>query len=97
MARIRVLDPTARPPDVDADPGPDAGPLAGRVVGIRSDRTWDSFEWTIAEWIPRFEAAGATVRVWEPGNRIGSEGDATRRELDDFATDVDLAVVGLGN
>jgi hypothetical protein len=97
MARIKVLDPTARPPDVDTDPGPDAGALAGKVVGIRSDRTWDSFEWTVAEWTPRLVAAGAEVRHWIPANRIGDEGERTFRELDAFATDVDLAIVGLGN
>jgi hypothetical protein len=97
MTRIKVLDPTAAPPEVDVDPGPDAGPLAGRLVGIRSDRTWQSFEWTIAEWVLRLEAAGARVREWVAGNRIADEGERTFHELDDFATDVDIAIVGLGN
>ena len=33
MERIRVLDPTASPPEVSTDPGPDAGPLACRETG----------------------------------------------------------------
>jgi hypothetical protein len=97
MARIKVLDPTAPPPDVDDDPGPDAGPLRGRLVGIRFDSAWKSFEWVIDEWVPRLEASGARVRLWEAGNRIGDEGERTFKELDDFATDVDIALVGLGN
>jgi hypothetical protein len=97
MARIKVLDPTAPPPDVDDDPGPDAGALAGRLVGIRFDHAWKSFEWVIDEWVPRLEAAGARVRRWEAGNRIADEGEQTFKELADFATDVDIAVVGLGN
>ena len=83
MARITVLDPTAAPPEVDPDPGPDAGSLTSRVVGVRSDRTWPS--------------AGAEVRPWRAGNRIGDDGVRTFAELDDFATDVDIAIVGLGN
>jgi len=97
MARVTILDPTARPPAVDIDPGPDAGPLAGKVVGIRYDTAWPSFEWVVSDWIPRLEAAGAEVRTWIAGNRIGDEGERTFRELAEFAGDVDLALVGLGN
>jgi len=97
MSRIVVLDPTAAPPEVDADPGPDAGSVAGRIVGIRHDTAWKSFEWVIDEWIARLQDAGADVRRWCAGNRIGDEGERTRTELESFATDVDIAVVGLGN
>jgi len=97
MTRILVLDPTAAPPEVDADPGPDAGSLAGRTVGIRYDTAWKSFEWVIDEWTPRLRDAGADLRRWCAGNRIGDEGERTRAELESFATDVDIAVVGLGN
>lgn len=97
MARITVLDPTAAPPEVDLDPGPDAGSLTGRVVGIRSDRTWPSFEWVLDEWTSELHAAGAQVRPWRAGNRIGDAGIRTFAELDDFATDADIAVIGLGN
>ncbi|HMF83644.1 MAG TPA: hypothetical protein VKI01_10255 [Acidimicrobiia bacterium] len=97
MARITVLDPTAEPPVVDPDPGPDAGSLTGRVVGVRSDRTWPSFEWVIDEWSQRLVAAGARIRPWRAGNRIGDEGQRTFVELEHFVTDVDIAVIGLGN
>jgi hypothetical protein len=97
MGRITVLDPTAAPPEVTPEPGPDAGPLAGRLVGIRTDETWHSWEWVIDEWRRELDAAGATVRVWVAGNRIGEQGEQTFRELDQFASDVDIAVVGLGN
>jgi hypothetical protein len=97
MARIVVLDPTASPPEVDPDPGPDAGPLAGRTVGIRYDTAWRSFMWVIDEWERRVRAAGADVRRWVAGNRIGEEGERTRAELQAFATDVDIAIIGLGN
>ncbi|HEX6310347.1 MAG TPA: hypothetical protein VF152_01830 [Acidimicrobiia bacterium] len=97
MARISVLDPTASPPEIDPDPGPDAGDLSGRIVGFRYDRTWQSFLWVLDEWEPRLRAAGADIRRWCAGNRIGEEGEHTALRLESFATDVDIAVIGLGN
>ncbi|MBM3674748.1 MAG: hypothetical protein FJW88_07275 [Actinobacteria bacterium] len=97
MSRVRILDPTAAPPEVDAHPGPDAGSLAGKVVGLRSDTAWESYGWVLDEWAPRLRALGADVRRWRAGNRIGDEGVVTSRELADFASAADVAVVGLGN
>ena len=97
MSRVTILDPTAPPPTVDDDPGPDAGPLAGRRVGIRFDRAWRSWLWVIDEWAPRLEAAGAILDRWEAGNRVGDQGATTFAALDAFADRVDVALVGLGN
>jgi hypothetical protein len=97
MGRITVLDPTAPPPQDEAGPGPDAGDLAGRVVGFRSDRTWRSFEWVIDEWARRLRDGGVEVVTWIAGNRIGEEGEKTAHQLAEFAEKVDVAVVGLGN
>lgn len=97
MTRMTILDPTAPPPVVDLDPGPDAGPLAGKRVGLRYDSAWRSYEWVLDEWKPRLEAAGATVDVWQAGNRVGDGGRTTFAELDEFADRVDVALVGLGN
>lgn len=97
MQNIRVLDPTAAPPDASRDPGPDAGPLAGKRIGIRFDRTWQSFFHVKDEWRHALAAAGALVHEWEAGSRVGEEGERTRNELEGFADDLDIAIVGLGN
>lgn len=97
MSRTRILDPTASPPEVDSDPGPLAGSLAGKVVGLRHDAAWVSYGWVLDEWAPRLRALGARVRLWCAGNRIGDEGEQTSRELADFASAANVAVVGLGN
>ncbi len=97
MTRVQVLDPTAPPPEVSLDPGPDAGPLAGKCVGIRTDATWQSWLQVADEWQTALEAAGAEVIVFHAGNRIGEQGEQTRRGLDAFANRVDVAIVGLGN
>ena len=94
---MRILDPTAPPPATDPDPGPALGPLAGRVVGLRFDRAWRSWLWTLDEWEPRLRAAGARIVRWETGNRIGVDGEDTFSRLGVFAADVDAALVGLGN
>jgi len=97
MGRITVLDPTAPPPQDEAGPGPDAGDVAGRVVGFRSDRTWRSFEWVIDEWARRLHEDGAEIVRWVAGNRIGEAGEVTAQQLAEFVEQVDVAIVGLGN
>lgn len=97
MGRIRILDPVAPPPEVDQDPGPDAGSLAGKVIGLRYDTAWHSYDWVLDEWKPRLEALGATVKPWLAGNRIGEGGEQTFKALAEFATEVDVGIVGLGN
>jgi hypothetical protein len=97
MARITILDPTAPAPDIDTDPGPPVSALSGLVVGIRSDRTWRSFEWVADEWERLLVREGASVNRWVSGNRIGDEGERTRIELAEFVETADLAITGLGN
>ncbi len=97
MARVRILDPTAAPPATDPDPGPPAGALAGRTVGLRFDRAWRSWLWVLDEWEPRVRDAGARTVRWEAKNRIGVDGEETFNQLGVFAADVDAALVGLGN
>ena len=97
MARLTILDPTAPAPTSNVDPGPDVAALRGVRVGIRSDRTWRSFEWVADEWQSRLQAEGATVDRWVSGNRVGDDGERTRNELVAFVERNDVIVSGLGN
>jgi hypothetical protein len=97
MSRVTILDPTAPAPETDADPGPSPSTLARCRVGIRSDRTWRSFEWIADEWERALVAEHAVVQRWTAGNRVGDEGERTRLELDAFVAANDLVVTGLGN
>ena len=97
MAKITILDPVASPPEVDPDPGPNAGGLQDKVVGLRLDSAWKSYEWVLEIWEPKLVAHGARVVRWVAGNRVGDAGERTSGELKRFAADVDIGIVGLGN
>jgi hypothetical protein len=97
MARGTVLEPTARRADDVADPGPDAGRLAGRRVGFRLDRMWRAWDWISDLWAERLRDAGAEVSFWRSGGRSGDEGERHAREYAEFLKSIDVAVVGLAN
>jgi hypothetical protein len=97
MALGKVLDPTARRSDDIAEPGPDAGSLAGKIVGFRVDRMWRAWDWISELWAEKFRAAGAEVVFWRSAGRSGDEGERCAREYAAFLDSIDIAVVGLAN
>ena len=98
MGRIRVLDPTALPEDERAADTFDLDrSLAGVTIGLRLDRSWRSYFVVLDTWEELLVRDGATVKRLVVGERVGSEGERTRNDLDDWARLVDCAVVGLGN
>ena len=97
MTRIMVLDPTARRPDDNASPGPDAGMLAGKRIGFRLDQIWRCWDWISENWEAKLRAAGATVSHWRSTNRSGSEGEEQAASLDAWLKTIDVAIVGLAN
>jgi hypothetical protein len=92
-----VLDPTATRNDDVASPGPDAGLLMGKRIGIRVDQIWRSWDWISELWADRFRDAGASVAFWRSCGRSGEEGARMDRELKEFLATIDIAVVGLAN
>ena len=92
-----VLDPTATRDDDVASPGPDAGVLAGKRIGIRVDQIWRAWDWISESWAEKLRAAGAEVCFWRSCGRSGDEGERMNRELKEFLATIDVAIVGLAN
>ncbi len=97
MAIALVLDPTATREDDIASPGPDAGVLAGKRIGFRVDQIWRAWDWISEDWAERLRTAGAEVSFWRSCGRSGEEGDRMAKELQEWLTTIDVAIVGLAN
>lgn len=98
MAIGKILDPTGIRNDDITSPGPDAGSLHGKVIGIRLDEIWRAWDWVSEYWAAEFEKAGATVKFWRSNQgRTGEEGERIAKQLDKFIQSIDIAIVGLGN
>jgi hypothetical protein len=92
-----ILNPTAISAGDNASPGPDAGPLAGKRIGIRVDIIWRAWDWISEIWEARLREAGAEVSYWRSIGRSGEEGERQARELDEWLKTIDIAIVGLAN
>jgi hypothetical protein len=97
MARGFVLDPSSARADDITSPGPDAGDLRGKRIGFRVDQMWRAWDWISELWADKFRDAGATVRFWRSCGRSGDEGERMDRELQQFLSEIDIAIVGLAN
>ena len=94
---IDILDPTASGPlERMALPGR-LPSLAGKVLGVRIDDTWQSF----TRFANRFAVLARSrlrvrdIVVFDPDIRIGTT-DEERRKVAGFVRDIDAAIVGLG-
>jgi hypothetical protein len=97
MGQALVLDPTASLSADIASPGPDAGILAGKRIGIRLDQIWRAWDWISELWAEKLRAEGASVTFWRSCGRSGEEGERMDRELQEFLATIDIAIVGLAN
>ena len=94
---IDVIDPTAPAPHAAAQPTRRPPSLAGKVLGIRRDRVWQSFT-RFSDRIAVLARAQWQVRdviFFDPGVRIGTT-DEERQKVAGFVRAVDTAIVGLG-
>jgi hypothetical protein len=95
---IEILDPRAL---VDEDATSQTfslgASLAGKVVGLRLDQSWRSYEIVLDEWQKLLAGEGAIPRVLVTGERVGDEGEQTRSDLAEWSRLIDVGVVGLGN
>ena len=97
MEILSILSPVALGP-ADARPlTPRLPSLRGRILGIRVDRAWRSFQ-EYADELARLARERLGVRdvvLFDPDTRVGTP-EAESGKVADFARRVDAAVVGLG-
>ena len=96
-ATIEILDPTASGPLERLVLPARLPSLAGKVLGLRIDDTWQSYT-RVADRFARLARERLRVRdvvVFDPDIRIGT-GEEERRKVAGFVRDVDAAIVGLG-
>ena len=94
-----VLDPRAEPRDSEPETPTYSvgGPIAGKVVGLRLDEVWRSYIAIVDEWQNLLTADGAVPKVLWVGERVGSDGEQTRSDLEEWSRLIDVGVIGLGN
>jgi hypothetical protein len=94
---VRILDPTVAGPRTVVPAVPRLPSLRGKLLGIRVDRAWQSFN-RFAGHVADLARARLGVRdvyVFDPGIRVGTT-EEERRKVEGFVRAVDAAVVGLG-
>jgi hypothetical protein len=94
---LRILDPTAPGPRELRPLAPAVPSLAGRVLGLRVDDTWQSFT-HFADYLKEEAMRRWRVRdviTFDPGIRYGTT-EEERRKVEGFVRAIDMAVVGLG-
>lgn len=94
---ITIRRPTApRPEPVRAPTFKLAGPLGGRLIGLRTDGAWRSWVLIAGEWEKRLRDAGADTLNVETNAQVGSSATRDRHNIEDWSDRVDGGIVGLG-
>jgi hypothetical protein len=97
MDTIAILSPVALGPADARALTPRLPTLRGKVLGIRVDRAWRSFQ-EYADELARLARERLAVRdvvLFDPDTRVGTP-EAESGKVAEFARRVDAAVVGLG-
>ena len=97
MGKIDILSPTASGPTQAEPLTPRLPSLRGKVLGIRVDRAWTSFQRFADELasLARQRLGVRDVVLFDPDTRVGTP-EAESGKVAEFARGVDAAVVGLG-
>lgn len=97
MGSIQILSPVALGPSQATPLVPRVPTLRGRVLGIRVDHAWRSFQ-VYADELRQLAGARLGVRdvvLFDPETRVGTP-EAESGKVAEFARGIDAAVVGLG-
>src|SRR5436305_5966231 len=94
---IWVRRPTAPPAgDVSAPTFRLERPVAGLIIGLRTDRAWRSWQLVSTIWDEYLRRDGAETIAVETGAQMGRPGSDDRKQIEELATVTDCAIVGLG-
>jgi hypothetical protein len=94
---IWVRRPTAAPAGEESAPTFTVErPVAGLRFGIRTDSAWRSWQLIGSIWDEYLRRDGASTVCVETGAQVGHAGAGDRKTIEDLASTVDCAVVGLG-
>ena len=94
---IWVRRPTAQPAgEVSAPTFRLDRPLAGLTIGLRTDRAWRSWQLIASIWEANLQRDGAQTLAVETGAQVGQPALDDRKQIEEFAGQVDAAIVGLG-
>src|SRR6478735_3965322 len=94
---ILVRRPTAAPAGEVRAPVFDLDrPIRGAHVGIRTDGAWRSWRLIAQVWDEYLRRDGASTTLVETGGMVGQTGANDRKHIDDLASTVECAIVGLG-
>ena len=96
--QLEILLPTPVARATEASPTFDVGgPIAGVTIGLRLDHAWRSYIKVVAVWEQLLQRDGASVRLLWTGERVGTGGEQTRTDIDEWSRLIDCGVIGLGN
>ena len=74
------------------------GPIKGKVVGLRRDNFWVSWDYVTDEWAKLLERDGAQSVIWRaPIGKGDKEAALGGEEYEKFLEQIDVAVIGLCN
>lgn len=97
MPEIVIYEPVGVPKTAERRLAPRPRDLRGKVVGIRVDRGWMSFDLfsrRIEEKLRNEVGVADVIRYYHKG-QVGASAEEGHRERDQFARQVDVVLVGL--
>jgi len=91
-----VLSPCPPVAKADEGPGPAAGRIRGKRIGLRRDRFWRSWDWITDEWNGALQGTGACPVIWRaPVGKGAEQARAGTAQLAGFLSQVDIVITGL--
>jgi len=96
-ATFTIVDPRATTKVSALPASPPIGDLNGKLIGLRRDEFWQSWDWVTDEWAQALEASGAKVLIWRAPVKKGEQAAAGALGFRQFLETIDAGIFGLCN